>query len=58
MNLKKITSSTISLIVVAIFIFAVGAYTDNNGFQFAGGIILVVALITAFKQSRKQDTAD
>ena len=58
MNLKKITASTISLIVTAILIFTVGAYTDNSGFQLAGGIFLVVALITAINQARKQDTSD
>ncbi|MCB9143746.1 MAG: hypothetical protein H6635_00125 [Anaerolineales bacterium] len=58
MNLKKITPSTISLIVTAILIFTVGAYTDNSGFQLAGGIFLVVALITAINQARKQDTSD
>ena len=58
MNLKKITPSTISLIVTAILIFTVGAYTDNSGFQLAGGIFLVAALITAINQARKQDTSD
>jgi len=58
MNLQKIKPSTISLIVVAVMILAVGTYTDNSGFQFAGGIFLTVALITAFNQARKRNISD
>lgn len=58
MNLKQITPSTISLIVAAIMLVAAGTYTDNSGFQFAGGILLVVALITAFNQAGKRDISD
>jgi len=58
MNLKQITPSTISLIVTTIILFAVGTYTDNSGFQLAGGIFLTVTLITAFNQARKRDISD
>lgn len=53
MNFKQITASTISLIVAAMLFLVVGTYTDNSGFQLAGGILLTVALITAFNQARK-----
>lgn len=58
MNLKQITPSTISLTVTTIIVFAVGIYTDNSGFQLAGGILLIVTLITAFNQARKRDSTD
>ncbi len=54
MNLKQITPSTISLIVPTIMLLAVGTYTDNSGFQLAGGILLIVMLIIAFNQARKR----
>ncbi len=58
MNLKQITSSTISLIVAAILLLVVGTYTENSGFQLAGGILLTITLITAFNQARKRDSSD
>ena len=58
MNLKQITPSTISLIVPTIMLLAVGTYTDNSGFQLAGGILLIVMLIIAFNQARKRDISD
>ena len=58
MNLKQITPGTISLFVAAMMLFAVGTYTENSGFQFAGGILLTVALISAFNQARKRDSSD
>ena len=57
MNLKQITSSTISLIVAAILLLVVGTYTDNGGFQLAGGL-LTITLITAFNQARQRDSSD
>ena len=58
MNLKQITSSTISLIVAAILLLVVGTYTDNGGFQLAGAILLTIPIITAFNQARKRDSSD
>lgn len=58
MNIKKISPGTISLIVAAMMLFVVGTYTENSGFQFAGGILLTVALITALNQASKRDSSD
>jgi hypothetical protein len=58
MNLKQITSSTISLIVAAILLLVVGTYTENSGFQLAGAILLTITSITAFNQARKRDSSD
>lgn len=58
MNLKQITSSTISLIVAAILLLVVGTYTENSGFQLAGAILLTITIITAFNQARKRDSSD
>jgi hypothetical protein len=51
MNLKNIKSNSIGLLAGGSLLFAVGAYTDNSGFQFAGAIILLVAVILAFNQA-------
>ena len=58
MNLKQITSSTISLIVAAILLLVVGTYTENSGFQLAGAILLTITIITGFNQARKRDSSD
>ena len=54
MNLKQITSSTLALLIAAAFVLLVGTYTDNGGFQLAGALLLVVALILAFNQARRR----
>lgn len=43
MKSKWITSSAIGLFAGGILLLAVGTYTGNGGFQWAGGIMLVVA---------------
>lgn len=57
MNLKQITSSTLALLVAAVFMLLTGVYTDNGGFQLAGALLLVVALILAFNQGRGRDNS-
>jgi hypothetical protein len=52
MGLKKIKSNAIGLIAGGVLLLAVGTYTENGGFQFAGGIMLAVALLLAFHQAR------
>ncbi len=52
MDLRQIRPTTISLLLAALVMAAVGTYTDNGGFQLAGVILLVVVLITAFNQAR------
>lgn len=50
MNLKNIKSTTWTLLVAGLFLLATGAYTDNAGFRFAGGLLIVVAAILALAQ--------
>lgn len=56
MSLKPITSSTIALLVAALLILGVGIYTDNGGFQLAGGLVLVAGVLLAFPQAGKRDS--
>ncbi len=51
MNLKQIKSSTIALLVAGVLILVVGTYTTNGGFQLAGGLVLLVAIILAVNQA-------
>ena len=51
MNLKQIKSSTIALLVAGVLILAVGTYTTNGGFQLAGGLVLLAAIILAISQA-------
>ena len=52
MSLKSIQSSTVAMLLGGVFLVAVGTYTDNGGFHFAGGILLLVALIVALNQAQ------
>lgn len=59
MDLSRIRPATIALIVAAIVVLLVGAYTENSGFQLAGLILGVVAFITALNQARsRSDTGE
>lgn len=51
MSIKQISTSTIAILVAALFVLATGSYTDNGGFQLAGALLLVVGLILAFNQA-------
>ena len=51
MNLKQIRSSTFALLVAGVLILVVGTYTTNSGFQLAGGLVLLVAIILAISQA-------
>jgi uncharacterized membrane protein len=59
LDLSRIRPATIALIVAAIVMLLVGAYTENSGFQLAGLILGVVAVITALNQARsRSDTGE
>lgn len=58
MNLNQIKSSTIALLVAGVLIFVVGTYTTNGGFQLAGGMVLLVAIILAISQARSRASTD
>lgn len=51
MNLKQIKSSTFALLVAGLFVLLVGTYTENGGFQLAGGILMSIAAILALNQA-------
>jgi len=52
MRLNRITTGTVALLLGAVLLLGVGTYTENGGLQLAGGILLVVAVITALNQAR------
>lgn len=52
MNLAKLNSGTIAILIVALLVGGAGFYTENNGFVVAGAIFLVVGLIMAINQLR------
>jgi uncharacterized membrane protein len=55
MRLERISSATFALLVAALLVLAVGAYTSNGGFQLAGGLFLLVAIVRAFSDLRRGD---
>ena len=58
MNLKNIKSTTYALFVAALFVLLTGTYTDNGGFQLAGGMLIFVTLILALGQASGKKSAD
>ncbi len=52
MDISKINSSAIAVVVVAILVGVVGFYTENNGFILAGAIFLLVGLLLGINQAR------
>ena len=57
MNLKNIKSTTYALLVAGLFILLTGTYTDNGGFQLAGGMLIFVTLIIALGQATGKKSA-
>lgn len=53
MDLAKIRPPSVALLVSALLVLAVGAYTGNGGFQLAGAIMLVSGLILALRQATR-----
>lgn len=51
MNFKQIKSNTIALLVSGVLILVVGTYTTNGGFELAGGLVILVAIILAINQA-------
>ena len=58
MNVKQIKSSTVSLLLCALFILLVGTYTENGGFQLAGVMLAVICLIRALSQATSKSGTD
>jgi hypothetical protein len=54
MDPSGIRPSTVALAVAAGLMLLVGSYTDNTGFQVAGLIVGVVAVITGINQARSR----
>ncbi|MFA5685767.1 MAG: hypothetical protein WC995_14590 [Lysobacteraceae bacterium] len=51
MKFRLIKSNTIALLLSGVLVLAVGTYTENGGFQLAGGIMLLAAAILAFNHA-------
>ncbi len=58
MEFSRIRASTIALAVAAGLMLLVGTYTGNGGFQLAGVLIAVVAVVVAFNQARSSGGND
>jgi hypothetical protein len=52
MSLSRIRPSTIAIAVAAGLTVLVGTYTENEGFQLAGALFAVVAVVMAINQAR------
>jgi hypothetical protein len=55
MKPSKFGSSAIALIVAGLLVIGVGTYTDNGGFQLAGALFLLVAVVLALARGRRSD---
>lgn len=55
MQIKRMKSTTVALIVAGLLVLAVGTYTSNGGFQLAGGLFLLVAIVRAISQAGSGD---
>jgi hypothetical protein len=58
MNLKNIKSTTNALLVAGLVMLLTGTYTDNGGFQLAGGMLIVITLILALGQATSKKPPD
>lgn len=59
MTPKKVsnqTATSITMLLVAIFVVLVGLYTDNSGFLFAGVIFSVVGLVMFLNRNKETDS--
>jgi len=58
MNPKQINSSAIAILVTALVVLGVGAYTGNGGFQLAGALFLLVGMLLASHQAHERGGPD
>ena len=58
MNLKNIKSTSYALLVAGLVILLTGTYTDNGGFQLAGGMLIFITLIIALGQAGSKKSTD
>lgn len=58
MNLKKIKSTTYALLMAGLAMLLTGTYTDNGGFQLAGGMLIFITLIIALGQAGGSNPSD
>ncbi len=49
---KNQLASVISIFVVSVLVGLVGLYTENSGFEIAGGIFLLVGVFMEFRHLR------
>ena len=50
------TATSITMLLVAIFVVLIGLYTDNSGFMFAGVIFSVVGLVMVLNRNKENDS--
>ena len=55
MDFRRIKPTTFAILVVGVLALLVGTYTDNGGFQLAGGLFLLVAVIVGFNEANRRD---
>ncbi len=58
MDLRNLSSDAIGLFAAAALMAAVGWYTDNGGFLWAGSIVFTVASGLVVQQSRSRPGKD
>ncbi|MBL0077441.1 MAG: hypothetical protein IPP41_16560 [Rhodocyclaceae bacterium] len=58
MNLKNIKPTSYALLVAGLVMLLTGTYTDNGGFQLAGGMLIFITLIIALGQANGKKSAD
>ena len=56
MNSKLVKSPNFSLFVAGLVTLLVGTYTDNGGFQLAGGMLCFISLVRWLASRGKQSS--
>lgn len=54
MNIRRIRSNSIAVLVAALVVLLTGVYTGNGGFQLAGGLMLLGGLALALGQAGRR----
>ncbi len=55
MDLRKIRPNTFAIIIAGVIALIIGTYTNNVGFQMAGGLFMLVGLLVGYSQVRGRD---
>lgn len=57
MSFKNIKLTTYTLFLAGLAMLLSGTYTENGGFQLAGGMLMFIASILALGQARGKDSS-